>query len=294
MQHRLARKLARILRILPDWSNPDALEKRRSRKTAQNTLNCVVESDAAGSPQRRMFGRLLNSLVHTVLAVCILAALAVCALIFVPDSPLPKAWNPREPLVVSDPVTPLTGWKLNRALADKSQCLAVLASSADFDPMPDFVHSDLCHIRDQVALRRVAGLAMSQVNTRCQIALRSAMWAQHGIEPAARAHFGVEPARLNHLSSYNCRPMRTARGTETRMSTHATANSIDITGVTLADGRRINLLSGWNGDDAATRAFLRDIRDSACTWFRTTLGPEYNRLHADHFHLQHTGWGTCR
>ncbi|MEO1365313.1 MAG: extensin family protein, partial [Pseudomonadota bacterium] len=92
---------------------------------------------------------------------------------------------------------------------------------------------------------------------------------------------------------YNCRQMRTSSGTATRMSTHATADSIDISGVTLSDGRSLRLINGWPAADARA-PFFRDLRDSACMWFRVTLGPDYNRLHADHFHLQHTGWGLCR
>ena len=78
------------------------------------------------------------------------------------------------------------------------------------------------------------------------------------------------------------------------MSTHATADAIDITGFTLEDGRKITLLEGWDSEDPAVSGFLRDVRDSACDWFRVTLGPDYNALHADHFHLQNTGWGACR
>jgi hypothetical protein len=36
------------------------------------------------------------------------------------------------------------------------------------------------------------------------------------------------------------------------------------------------------------------VRDSACVWFKTALGPEFNDLHKDHFHLQSRGFGTCR
>jgi hypothetical protein len=131
------------------------------------------------------------------------------------------------------------------------------------------------------------------VETRCQIALRIAMWEEHSLQPAARAHLGEPLARITHMSSYSCRPIRTTRGQAQRMSTHSTADAIDISGFVTQSGRRITLLEGWDGapDEAA---FLRAVRDGACDWFKTVLGPEYNRLHADHFHLQNVGWGTCR
>ena len=215
-------------------------------------------------------------------------------LVVFPNSPLPEEWNPRLPLKVSAPVTPVTRWKLAAALSDNAACAAALEQAAQFRSLPDFVESDQCHIRPQVALREVVGVRMTEVNTRCQVALRTVMWMQHGIIPAADAHFGARVTRLHHLSSYNCREIRTTSGIARRMSTHATGDALDVTGVTLANGRRISLIDGWDGPDPAIRAFLRDMRDSACTWFRTTLGPDYNSLHADHFHLQHTGWGTCR
>ena len=77
------------------------------------------------------------------------------------------------------------------------------------------------------------------------------------------------------------------------MSTHATADAIDVSGFVLRDGTRVRLKQDWDGSPARM-AFLRDVQESACNWFRVTLGPEYNALHADHFHLQHTGWGLCR
>jgi len=55
----------------------------------------------------------------------------------------------------------------------------------------------------------------------------------------------------------------------------------------------MTLIGGWDGAPEE-QAFLRAARDGACRWFATTLGPDYNALHADHFHLQSRGWGTCR
>lgn len=76
------------------------------------------------------------------------------------------------------------------------------------------------------------------------------------------------------------------------MSSHATADATDVTGVSLSDGRRIDLIDAWN--EGAKGQFLKKVRDSACAWFATTLGPDYNVLLADHFHLQTRGWGLCR
>lgn len=210
-----------------------------------------------------------------------------------PDTPLPPAWSPTKPLVVSDPVTHLTSWKLNRALGVERACLAALATGASAQSKPDFIESPQCGIAPQVTLNAAADATMSPFNTRCQTALRLTMWTQHGLQPAAREVFGQDVAWILHFSSYSCRAMRTTSGTNGRMSTHSTADAIDISGFMLGDGTTISLVHDWEGDVDKVR-FLRRANASACKWFRVTLGPDYNALHADHFHLQHTGFGLCR
>lgn len=210
-----------------------------------------------------------------------------------PDTPLPREWNPTKALVISDPVTPLTGWKLARAAADPETCVATLEGYAALDVLEPLEDSTQCFISDRVALRQVGQSRLSPVETRCAIALRTAMWERHSLQPAAIDLLGAPIARISHIGSYNCRRLRSSSGTSTRMSTHATANAIDIAGFDLADGTRIRLLEDWE-QPGAKSAFLRAARDGACEWFRLTLSPDYNRLHADHFHLQATGWGLCR
>ncbi len=220
-------------------------------------------------------------------------AFAVYQAMVHPDTPLPDEWNPTAPLRISDPVTALTGWKLNRAVASQDQCLAVLDGFAALRPLAPLEETEQCFIRDRVELRGVGQAGLSPIETRCAIALRMAMWEQHSVQPAAAEILGQSISRINHIGSYNCRVMRTASGPSTRMSTHATADAIDIAGFELADGSRIRLLDDW--ESAGPQAeFLRSVRDGACNWFSLTLSPDYNRLHADHFHLQSTGWGLCR
>ena len=209
------------------------------------------------------------------------------------NSPLTDAWNPFVSLNIEDEYTPLTKWKMRRALMDGQSCRAALGTGAQAEPLPDFEENAQCHIRDQVRLSGVGDSRLVPVKTRCQTALRIAMWERHGIQPAAHRNLRTGVARIEHFSSYSCRQMRTTNGGAPRMSTHATADAIDVSGFVLSDGRKVALLANWD-EPAAEAGFLQEVRNSACDWFRVTLSPDYNRLHADHFHLQHTGWGLCR
>ena len=55
----------------------------------------------------------------------------------------------------------------------------------------------------------------------------------------------------------------------------------------------MSLARHWSGAEPEA-AFLREVRDGACRWFRAVLGPEYNAEHRDHFHLDRGMWNACR
>lgn len=206
-----------------------------------------------------------------------------------PDTPVPPHWNPTKPLNAMAPLTPVTNFKLSRTMGNKTACLAALETISSYSALSDKVVSDQCHIRNRVQTTTLAGVKIQGTETRCDLALTTAMWLQHGVQPAAEFHFGQGVRAMRTQGSYNCRRIAGS----SRMSLHAQAKAIDVAGFTLNDGTRIELSRDWQGGGAKAE-FLRDVRDISCTWFDTTLGPDYNRAHHDHFHLQTSGWGTCR
>lgn len=117
---------------------------------------------------------------------------------------------------------------------------------------------------------------------RCPMIPQIDRWVKEVVEPAARYHFRQELASVNVLASYSCRPMNNVDGA--MISEHAYANAVDIGGFTLADGHTISVLRGWDGSPRE-RAFLRVVHDGSCAYFTTVLGPDYNSLHSNHFHV---------
>lgn len=232
-----------------------------------------------------------RSPVKRVAALFLLVAVVLLgsALMRHPDTPLPDRWNVFEPLAVKDPITPLTAWKLDWATSDPKLCKQVMQDVGRITEMDDLEVDGNCGIVGRVQLRRVGDADIGPIETACATALRTAMWEEHGVQPIALDLFNAKVSRIRHVGSYNCRRIS---GTS-RMSTHATASAIDVTGFDLTDGTRIRLLKDWD-DDVLKAQFLREVRDTSCDWFGTTLGPDYNAAHADHFHLQNKGWGTCR
>ena len=205
-------------------------------------------------------------------------------------------------LRLKDPIGPFTGTKLASLGDEPSRCLALvrdagLAERPYTQPAPD---EPRCRFTDGVRLspedRRSIGYAPAGVVTACPVAAALALWERDVLQPAARRHFGSRVVRIDHAGSYSCR--RLYGQSEGRFSEHATADAIDILGFRLADGRRISVLRDWQGE-AADSTFLREVRDGACDLFATVLSPDYNRAHADHFHLDQAsrgsfGWRLCR
>lgn len=123
---------------------------------------------------------------------------------------------------------------------------------------------------------------------RCNMVPSVERWVQRVVEPEVLRHYRVPLAEMKVAASYACRPRNNLSGG--KLSEHGHANALDISSFTLADGRVITVKQGWSGDDR-DRSFLRAIHAGACQEFTTVLGPNADRFHADHFHLDRARHG---
>jgi hypothetical protein len=107
-------------------------------------------------------------------------------------------------------------------------------------------------------------------------------WLARDVQPAAMSLFGEPVAAIDVAASYSSRSRNGKRGA--KMSEHAYTNALDVRAFRLASGRTIEVERGWSGplDEAV---FLRTAHQGACRRFRTIIGPDGDRYHRDHFHL---------
>jgi len=150
-----------------------------------------------------------------------------------------------------------------------------------------------CGIAEPVRISAINGITFSQRPTlNCQAARALQGWLTEDVAPEiGRRGGGVVSVRV--LSSYSCRTRNNQPGA--RLSEHATGNAIDIAGFGLANGREITVLSDW-GSGAEGR-ILRNLHEAACGRFGTVLGPNADRYHQDHFHVDaasYRGGAYCR
>ncbi|GGJ48796.1 extensin-like protein [Sphingopyxis bauzanensis] len=191
------------------------------------------------------------------------------------------------------------GWATHRKLAgfarDDAACFAAFdRARAGYERRP-VVGTGVCRASQRMVLtgnRLVPTMRPANAAPGCAVTAAMALWTRDVVQPLAQKHFGQKVVALENLGSYNCRKIAGERA----QSQHSTANAIDISAFVLADGTRISLINDWTDPDVR-RDFLHDVRDGSCGLFSTALSPDYNRAHADHFHLDmaaRTGWSVCR
>ncbi len=228
----------------------------------------------------------------------IAVALAFIAWVALRGRPQDLPWTP---LDLGQPVGLFTGRKITALTQDFPACRAALdRAGVRYTALPPRSGEGQCGYRDGVRFAaggaRQIAYSPAALGVACPIAAGLAMWEWNVVQPAAEAEFGERVATIDHFGSYSCRRIY-GRDAGT-WSEHSTADAVDIAGFRLADGTRITVARDWTGDDDKAR-FLRRVRDGACKLFATTLSPDYNAAHHDHFHLDQAnrgamGWRACR
>ena len=151
------------------------------------------------------------------------------------------------------------------------------------DPRPDIIDvGDLaCGIDDPVRVTSVAGIRLTPpALVGCRTARRLADWLTGVAQPQARAQLGAGIAGVRVMGSYAC---RTRNNAGWRRSEHARGRAIDIGGFTLTNGVEVTVARDWG--ETPEGAFLREIWLKGCGPFATVLGPDADRRHRGHLHL---------
>lgn len=205
----------------------------------------------------------------------------------------PDRYNPWAPLDLRAPPDLFFRYKLGRLASDPRACRVALAQAgARFEPVPDHAGPGGCGWTDAVRLRGTgqARLGHPAIVT-CPLAATLVLLDRRVLQPAARELYRSTVREVDHVGSYACRNIYGRA--DAPLSRHARAAAIDLSGFELADGRQLNIAGEWSGQGKAG-AFLHRVHNRACEVAGMVLGPDYNREHRSHFHLEASGWGYCR
>ncbi|UAJ09159.1 extensin-like domain-containing protein [Glacieibacterium megasporae] len=196
---------------------------------------------------------------------------------------------PWTPLDLTAPIGWATGGKLLALGKHPGQCRALLsAAGISATPLPDFDAGPGCRVTDAVRVANV-GLPLdhSLVMT-CPLAAAMTVWTRHVVIRSVRER-GLTATGLADLGSLNCRRIA---GTA-RLSEHAHANAVDIAAIRIGRDHPLSVARDF-GSEGPRGATLAALHAGACRLFGTVLGPNYNRAHRDHFHLDMAAWNACR
>ncbi len=122
-----------------------------------------------------------------------------------------------------------------------------------------------CSINNTVRITKFRATNISSpLLMNCRAALRTAQWLE-----------AIEATNITHMGTYNCRKQRGSG----LVSEHSFANAIDISEINGA-----NLARDWRKGNAKSE-YLLSAQQQACDYFNNVVGPDDNKAHEDHFHL---------
>ncbi len=149
-----------------------------------------------------------------------------------------------------------------------------------------------CGISEAVRVKSVSGVVLSQPALMdCPTAKALNRWVINGVRPSLRTKGRV--VQLNVAAHYACRTRNNQPGA--RISEHGKGRAIDISGFRMQDGEVITVRDHWTA--RGYREAMRRLHRTACGPFGTVLGPESDRFHQSHFHLdtaRHRSGPFCR
>jgi hypothetical protein len=203
---------------------------------------------------------------------------------------IPPNTLPWEPIDLNAPPGWIAHWQLSQLSTDPSQCRTALAATAEaVEPLKDRKIDGACGFENVVRVDRSPIVFAPRTTATCGLTA-ALFWYQGALQKAALAQMHAHLVRVDQLGTFACRNVNSeAAGPR---SQHATANAIDIAGFRFADGRTVTVARSY-GTNSAEGRFLDTAHDQACTIFNTVLGPRYNRLHANHFHLDIGPYRIC-
>jgi hypothetical protein len=224
----------------------------------------------------------------------LLTLLAIGLFLVMRQGVLPPALSPLPALDLSVPDAWFVDWRTAELKRNRALCSRVLQPPViSATPVRDNPITNGCGWENAVRISNAGGATLSVGTVSCEVAAAIAMWMAHEVQPRALAIFGARVTSVQHMGTYACRNVLGRKLWSDVRSEHATANALDISAFTLANGRQISVARHWSGTGPEAR-FLREIHARACRYFRVAIGPEFNALHHDHFHYDRGFLSRCK
>lgn len=172
--------------------------------------------------------------------------------------------------------------------SEESRCRDELRSLGAVFTVPERVEtSGQCHVDNPVqlsSLRTASGEVKLPGHPlfNCAFARRFVTWAIDVAAPIVANGTESTLAAMSTGPGYECRGRN--GDASAKISEHAFGNAVDIDGIVLKGGPRIEIADVADPQHRFHRVLMA-LRESGCGYFSTVLGPGANAAHASHYHF---------
>ncbi|MEL6691245.1 MAG: extensin family protein [Pseudomonadota bacterium] len=151
------------------------------------------------------------------------------------------------------------------------------------DPVGRGSSNAACGFDDAVMVYALGGVALNPpARMQCRTARIASTWMDAAVLPTFRdARRDLESMRV--AADYSCRTRNSRRGA--RLSEHAKGTAIDISAFRMSDGETLTVLGDWRNNNGG---FMKRLFRASCRIWHTSIGPDGDRFHQDHFHFDAT------
>lgn len=159
---------------------------------------------------------------------------------------------------------------------------------ARFKKIGDNAKANACGIANAIEVEALTAPFNRPAQMDCDLALALLRFERDAVQPLAQQHFRLSVVRVHHAGAYVCRNETGGK----RLSQHAFGKAIDILAYELEGGQIISVNRNWRTPGAPS-AFLRDLAKISCRYFRSSLSPNTDAAHRDHFHFDIGPYISC-
>jgi hypothetical protein len=201
--------------------------------------------------------------------------------------PLPRPRPPEiggAPAASQEQAAQTTDKKKPEEPPPESACFTRLRERAVIKHLPNINRVGGCIAADVVELDAVimpddSKVAIEPAPTfRCEMASAITDWIRDELAPAVAEKLGASLRAVENFDSFSCRGRNRQAGA--LISEHGKANALDIRSFKLVNGT-----AAQPTDPNIPKDFRDGMRKTACTRFKTVLGPGSDRFHEDHIHV---------
>lgn len=174
------------------------------------------------------------------------------------------------------PLSELLGLKRNKYPRKGSVCKIRGIRGEDISS----ISRGSCGIKNPIRVTEIDGVKLTNGATlNCNTATALYEWLDEVVKPEIETG-RVKLSAIHIADSYSCRTINNRKNAN--LSQHSYGNAVDVASFTLSNNNTLSVERDWRSQNSK---IMKKFHEGACGYFGTVLGPNADKNHQDHFHL---------